>query len=182
VKCLFKDPGRQFWQAWVQITSLAAVFAALYLDAIMEESQSPPTEQAHYEVEIQEAEKEIASLQLELDAVLDEGARDIVYKLRKIIAALKRDLHPQEQQRLLAEREILWNDPLFLKYFTVSSRKVDAEIRLRKNTARLRRITAQEPPPVAPLQEIPVLETVAVVGDGKNAESKSKSLPSVSLL
>jgi hypothetical protein len=146
----------------------------------MEESQSPPTEQAHYEVEIQEAEKEIASIQLEVDAVLDEGARDIVYKVRKIIAALERDLHPQEQQRLLAERDILWNGPLFLKYFEVSSRLLDAQIRREEYMARARMLIPRESPPAAPLQEIPVLETVAVVGDGKNAESKP--LPSVSLL
>ncbi len=146
----------------------------------MDESQKPPTEQAHYEVQIQEAEKEIASLQLELDAVLDEGARDIVYKLRKIYAALEGDPHPQEQQRLDAEREILEKNPLFSKYFKVSSRKVDAEIRRDEYEGRARMSIPRESRPAAPRQEIPALETVPVVGDGKNAESKS--LPSVSLL
>jgi hypothetical protein len=140
----------------------------------MEDLQKAPTK--HYEVEIQEAEKEIASVQLEVDAVLDEGARDIVYKLGKVRAALERGLHPQEKQRLDAELEILRNDPLFCKYFKVGVRLIDAQIRRDEYIERAMMIIPRESRPAAPLQEIPALETVAVVGDGKNAESKS--LPS----
>jgi hypothetical protein len=140
----------------------------------MEDSGKPPTK--HYEVEIQEAEKEIASIQLEVDAVLDEGARDIDYKLGKVRAALERDLHPQEKQRLLAEREILRKDPHFCKYFKVCVRLTKAKIRRDNYIQRAMMMIPWESRPAAPLQEIPALETVAVVGDEKNAESKS--LPS----
>lgn len=137
----------------------------------MEDSGKAPTDHERYEAEIQEAQEEIASIQLELDAVLDEEARDIVYKVDKITLKLERDPPAQEKQKLREELEILLTDPHYAKYSAIVTRIMDAEVRHWVYTSHLGPVNA---PPAGPLQEISAPETGALAGDGK-AQSKSLS-------
>ena len=141
----------------------------------MEDSRKPITRE-QIEAEIQEAEKEVALIQFQLDEVLNEGAQGILDKLNNIYSELEGDLPPQEKQKLREKREILYRDPLWTKCSATSMRLWRAKGRRDFSLKIMKRRDAL---PVTPLPETSVLETAALLVGDKSAESKSFSSSSL---
>ena len=137
-----------------------------------------PLTRRELEAKIQDAEKEIASIQFELDAVVDE-AQDILDKLRYIYMKLQSGPKPQEKQKLLEEEEILKGDPLYDKYWATYKALRNAEQERGRSMRCLKMLKVIEALPATPLPENSALETAALLHGDKSAESKSLSSSSL---
>ena len=85
----------------------------------MGNSQTPISKR-ELEAEVQEAEQEIKSIELELKKLCDAGADDILERLAEIWDKITGSLPPGEDEKLRQESKILAGNPLYTGFMSTS--------------------------------------------------------------
>ena len=140
------------------------------------EDRAKPLIKRQLEAKIQQAEEEIESLSLEVEAALNEGASEVCNRRHEISALLVQGkLSRREKDELLKEFERLFFDPLYVKFWKSTLRLRDVRQRHRSLTLELKDLETVVDPPTAPAAQTSSLPAAAT-SEMPRLAANSKSL------
>lgn len=126
-------------------------------------------ERQQLQAEIDEVEQTLKSIKCQRDILMEKGAKETIARIGDIYKELLRGgLSPEQKEKLMREKDELWEDPLYIEFRSYAEPSRKAFDKLFKAKRRLEELLAEEAAPTAPPAAIAPLPS-------GNAESKFSS-------